>query len=73
MRNQYTISLNSAERLLHKAGVIRISQTARKTFSKVLEKQAIDLGKKALHLAEYSGRKTVKDKDILFATTALRR
>ena len=73
MRHQHTISLNASERLLHKAGVVRISQTARETFSKILEKQAIDLGKKALHLAEYSGRKTVKDADILFATTALRR
>lgn len=55
------------ERILASAGAERISQSALDAFTKVIEDTAEGICKKAIRVAQHSGRKTVLGSDIKFA------
>lgn len=59
-----TLSLNAMDKLLRKAGALRVSESAKIALAEALEEKAMELGQRAKRLAEYSGRKTVIDKDV---------
>jgi histone H3/H4 len=64
------ISLSSVERLLKKAGCKRISVEATQELRKILEKEAVDLGKLAWKLTKHAERRTVMKDDIKLANEA---
>lgn len=55
------------EKLLRKAGALRVSDRAKETFREVLEEIGEELGKKAIRFSEHSKRKTIKSEDIKLA------
>ncbi|PIN77635.1 histone [Candidatus Woesearchaeota archaeon CG10_big_fil_rev_8_21_14_0_10_34_12] len=59
---------NSIKKVLKSAGAIRISQKAVKKLKNIVKERALIIAKKAVKNAEYSGRKSVKEKDIEEAT-----
>ena len=56
------------EKILKKAGAARVSIDAKEALKDVLEDIAEEIGEKAVRLAKHSGRKTVMEKDIRFAS-----
>jgi histone H3/H4 len=58
------LSDNSIKKILKKAGALRISDNAVKKLKILAENYASIISKKAVKNAEYSGRKTIKAKDI---------
>lgn len=61
------ISMRSIERLLKKAGCKRISVEAVKELQKILEKQAIKLGKQGWKFTKHANRRTLMEEDIKLA------
>lgn len=57
----------AADRLLRNSGAQRVSTSAAKLFSEILEKRAEEIAKSAVTFAEHAGRNTVKAKDIQLA------
>ncbi len=55
------------EKLLKKAGAERVAEDAKTTLSEILEELGLQLGQRALKLAEHSGRKTVRNVDLKLA------
>ncbi|MDP4012756.1 MAG: NFYB/HAP3 family transcription factor subunit [Candidatus Nanoarchaeia archaeon] len=55
------------EKLLKKCGASRVSEEAKVALRDLLEEHADKVGKKAVELANHSGRKTVKASDIKLA------
>tara|TARA_Y100000034_G_C6796865_1_gene357214 strand:- start:191 stop:397 length:207 start_codon:yes stop_codon:yes gene_type:complete len=64
---KHSLSLAGMEKLLRKAGALRVSDKAKAAFREVLEEIGEDLGKKAIKFAEHSKRKTIKAEDIKLA------
>lgn len=57
----------TVKRLIEESGAKHVSKDAAEELSKVLEKKAIEISKKAVTLAKHSGRRTVMKKDIKMA------
>ncbi|HIP74998.1 MAG TPA: histone family protein [Thermococcus paralvinellae] len=55
------------ERLIRKAGTLRVSEEATKVLAEHLEEKAMEIARKAVELARHAGRKTVKVDDIKLA------
>lgn len=60
-----TIPLIPLKRICLECGVKRISKKALEKMSVYLEEYASSIAKKAIAVAEHSGRKTVKGKDVV--------
>lgn len=58
------LSNNSIRKILKKAGALRISKEAIKELKRLTEKSTLLIAKKSVKNAEYSGRKSVKARDI---------
>ena len=61
------LSLSSMEKIIKKAGAARVSESGKKALRKELEKNAVELSKKAVTFAKHAGRKTVREEDIKLA------
>lgn len=66
-RKTYVIPHACAARILTKSGAKRVSASAAKEFSKVIEEIGLEISEKAYRIARHSGRKTVKEEDIKLA------
>tara|TARA_Y100000310_G_C20497020_1_gene722061 strand:+ start:209 stop:415 length:207 start_codon:yes stop_codon:yes gene_type:complete len=64
---KHSLSLAGMEKLLRKAGALRVSDKAKEAFREILEEIGEDLGKQAVKFAEHSKRKTIKAEDIKLA------
>lgn len=67
MSFQEDLSLAAIHRLIKKAGAERVSKSACKELSRVLEKSGIEISKEAIEFMMHAGRKTVRGKDIKIA------
>lgn len=65
--SKHELSLNAMDKLLRKAGALRVSDNAKTALAEALEEIALELGQRAKRFAEHSGRVTVIDKDIQLA------
>jgi histone H3/H4 len=61
------LSLAAMHRIVKKSGADRVSMSACRELSKVLEEIGVMIGKEALDFMMHAGRKTVKGKDIKIA------
>lgn len=61
------LSRLAVERLIRKAGAGRVSMKAVDALREAMEDYAVSISRKAVELAEHSGRKTVTDQDIKLA------
>lgn len=61
------ISLSSIEKIIRNAGAERISPSACEALRDILEDTAREISKKAIKLAEHTGRKTVRAEDVKLA------
>jgi len=61
------LPLAAMEKLLKKGGAIRVSEDAKETLRVVLEEKANEIAERATKLADHSGRKTIKGRDIKLA------
>ena len=68
MAERIVLPLAAMEKILKKAGAPRASDNAKAVLSEVLENKGIEIAEKAMKLASHSGRKTVMEKDIRFAS-----
>lgn len=64
---KHSLSLAGMEKLLRKAGALRVSDKAKEAFREVLEEIGEDLSKNAIKFAKHSKRKTIKAEDIKLA------
>ena len=61
------LAIAAMHRIIKKAGAERVSESACKELSQVLEKSGIEIGKVAIEFMMHAGRKTVRGKDIKIA------
>ena len=66
------LPLTAMDRLIRKAGKVRVSRGAAMELSAVLEAYAMDLAKEAMKLAQHRGAKTVTEVDIRAAASSVR-
>ena len=64
---KHSPSLSGMEKLLKKAGALRVSDKAKEAFRDVLEEIGEEIGKKSIKFSEHSKRKTIKAEDIKLA------
>lgn len=64
--------LATMDRLIRKAGKVRVSRGAALELSAVLEAYATDLAKEAIKLAEHRGGKTINEVDVRAAASRIR-
>jgi len=67
MQDKGILPLAAMERLLKKAGAKRVSDNAKESLRKELERISQNIGEKAVRFANHSKRTTVKDRDIELA------
>jgi histone H3/H4 len=67
MTNEGILALAAMERLLKRSGAKRVSDNAKESLRKELEKIALNIGEKAVRFANHSKRTTIKDRDIELA------
>ena len=67
MSVQEDLSTTAMHRIIKKAGAERVSESACKELSRVLEKNGIEIGKTAIEFMMRAGRKTVRGKDVKIA------
>ena len=58
-----------AERLIREAGAFRVSADAVYRMNELLTEYAMNVSRYAVDIAKHSGRKTVKESDIILAAT----
>ena len=61
------LPLAAMEKILKKAGAVRVSDKAKETLKQVLEELAESIAESAIKFANHAGRKTVKSEDIKLA------
>jgi len=61
------LAIAPMHRLCKKAGADRVSESAAKELSKVLDEIGVKIAKEAMDYAMHAGRKTVKSEDIEIA------
>ena len=61
------LSLNAMDKLMRKAGALRVSDEAKLVLAEVLEEKALLIAQEAKKFAEHAGRKTITEKDIHLA------
>jgi|TARA_B100002003_G_C14103895_1_gene530943 histone H3/H4 len=66
-RHTTTIPKAAVARILTKMGAKRVSDSAAKALSDVVEKITLDIASKSVELAHHSKRKTVMEEDIKLA------
>ena len=58
------LAIAAMHRICKKAGAERVSESATKEMSRVLEEVGIKIGKEAIDWSMHAGRKTIKAEDI---------
>ncbi|MBS3154956.1 histone family protein [Candidatus Woesearchaeota archaeon] len=61
------LPLAAMEKLLKKAGAPRVSDSAKKALSEILENYSAEISEKAIRIAYHAKRKTIKAEDIKLA------
>ncbi len=61
------LSLSGMDKIIRKAGGLRVSDGAKEALAEILEDKGEDLSKEAIRYAEHAGRKTVLKEDIKLA------
>lgn len=61
------LPIAAVDRIIRKAGAERVSESAARELSEVLEDYALEMARDAADLSEHAGRKTVRDTDIRLA------
>ena len=64
--------LAAMDRVIRKAGKVRVSRGAAMELSSILESFAMDLASEAIKLAEHRGAKTVTEVDVRAAASRIR-
>ncbi len=67
MAKKVFLSHNAMDKIMRKAGALRVSDEAKAALAEVLEQKASELSAAAKTLAEHAGRKTITEKDIYLA------
>lgn len=67
MAEKQSLSLNAMDKLMRKAGALRVGDDAKEALAEVLEQKALEISKGAKRMAEHAGRKTITAKDIELA------
>ncbi len=61
------LPLAAMEKLMKKSGAHRVSESAKRTLSDVLEEIGSEIAEHASKIAQHAGRKTIKSSDIKLA------
>ena len=61
------LPLAVVKRLMKKAGAKRVSKTAANELINIFENQMLEVTREATKLAEYAGRRTIRDSDVRLA------
>ncbi|MFX0183561.1 MAG: histone family protein [Candidatus Hodarchaeota archaeon] len=59
------------EKIIREAGAFRVSANAIDALNKIVSDRSLTIAKKAVEIAQLSGRKTVKETDIKLANDGL--
>lgn len=65
------LSQNAMNKLMRRAGALRVADSAKQALAEVLEEKGLEIGTEAKKYAEHAGRKTVTEKDIKLAVQAI--
>ena len=61
------LSLNAMDKLIRKAGGVRVADDAKEALAEILEQKGAEISQLAKRMAEHAGRKTVTKDDIQLA------
>ncbi|MBI4983286.1 NFYB/HAP3 family transcription factor subunit [Candidatus Woesearchaeota archaeon] len=65
------LSYNAMDKLMRKAGAIRVGDDAKEVLAEVLERKALEISAVAKRMAEHAGRRTITRRDIEMALNNL--